>query len=147
METLRVLLAITPTCKLHIHQLDIKGAYLNGILKERVYMRQPEGYGDSTDCICLLVKTLYGLKQAGQEWNLELDAKLCKKGYACLEANPCIYIWRTSDDFIIITVWVDDLLIFATTVELKGKAISNVESEWQITDLGEPSKIIRIEIT
>ena len=147
METLRALLAITPTRKLHIHQLDIKGAYLNGILKERVYMRQPEGYGDGTDRVCLLVKTLYGLKQAGREWNLELDAKLCKKGYARLEADPCVYIWRTSDDFVIITVWVDDLLIFATTVELKEKAISDVESEWQITDLGEPSKIVGIEIT
>jgi len=110
-------------------------------------MKQPKGYGDGTDRVCLLVKTLYGLKQAGQEWNLELDAKLTKKGYLRLEANPCVYIWRVGEDFAIITVWVDDLLIFATTVELKNKVISDVESEWQITDLGEPSKIVGIEIT
>jgi len=45
--------------------MDIKGAYLNGILKEKVYMKQPEGFDDGTGRICLLIKTLYGLKQAG----------------------------------------------------------------------------------
>jgi hypothetical protein len=146
-ETLRAILAIAPTRKLYMHQLDIKGAYLNGILKERVYMKQPEGYGDGTDRICLLVKTLYGLKQAGREWNLELDTKLTKKGYNSLDSDPCVYIWRVGEDFAIITVWVDDLLIFSTTLELKKKVIEDVKSEWEITDLGEPSKIVGIEIT
>jgi hypothetical protein len=78
---------------------------------------------------------------------VELDAKLCKKGYKQLEADPCIYIWHTHNDFVIITVWVDNLLIFAMSVKLKNKVISNVKEEWEITDLGEPSKIIGIEIT
>ena len=147
METLRAILAIAPMRKLYIHQLDIKGAYLNGILKERVYMRQPEGYGDGTDHICLLIKTLYGLKQAGHEWNLELDSKLTKRGYSSLDSDPCVYIWRVGKDFAIITVWVDDLLVFATTLELKNKVIEDVRKEWEITDLGEPSKIVGVEIT
>jgi len=78
LESIRTILAIAPTRKLHIHQLDVKGAYLNGTLKEKVYMKQPEGYGDSTPRVCLLIKTLYGLKQAGREWNLEFDRKLRK---------------------------------------------------------------------
>jgi hypothetical protein len=61
--------------------MDIKGAYLNGILKERIYMCQPEGFEDRTGCVCLLIKTLYSLKQAGWEWNKELDTKLRRKGY------------------------------------------------------------------
>jgi Reverse transcriptase (RNA-dependent DNA polymerase) len=76
METIQAILAITHTCKLYIHQLDVKGAYLNGILQENIFMKQPEGYGDGTHHVCQLIKTLYGLKQAGQEWNLELDRKL-----------------------------------------------------------------------
>jgi hypothetical protein len=55
--------------KLYIQQLDIKGAYLNGKLREQVYMKQPEGYNDRTGRVCQLIKTLYGLKQAGREWN------------------------------------------------------------------------------
>lgn len=49
METIRAILALTPIEKLKIQQMDIKGAYLNGILQEKVYMRQPEWYKDSTD--------------------------------------------------------------------------------------------------
>jgi len=49
---------------LKIHQMDIKGAYLNGTLEEWVYMRQPEGFKDGTDCICKLLRSLYGLKQS-----------------------------------------------------------------------------------
>jgi hypothetical protein len=65
LETICVILAIAPTRKLHIQQMDIKGAYLNRTLRERVYMHQPEGFTDGTGRVCLLVKTLYGLKQAG----------------------------------------------------------------------------------
>jgi len=146
LESIRAILAIAPTWKLHIHQLDMKGVYLNGTLKEKVYMKQPEGYGDGTPRICLLIKTLYGLKQAGREWNLEFDRKLRKRGYSCLRSDPCVYIFRTDDDFVIITVWVDDMLLFMTMVELKQKAIADVESEWEITDMGTPTKIVGIEL-
>ena len=84
METIQAILAIAPTRKLHIHQLDVKGAYLNGTLKEKIFIKQPEGYGDGTNRVCLLIKTLYGLKQAGREWNLELDRKMRGKGYVYL---------------------------------------------------------------
>jgi len=147
LETIQAILAIAPTCKLLIQQMDVKGAYLNGILKERVYMQQPEGYGNGTGRICLLIKTLYGLKQAGREWNIELDTKLRRHGYVRLKADPCIYIWRVGEDFAIITVWVDDLLLFTTTVLLMTKMKTDIKSEWEVTDLGSPSKIVSIEIT
>ena len=47
--------------------MDVKGAYLNDILKEKIYMKQPKRYDDRTGRVCLLVKTLYGLKQSGRE--------------------------------------------------------------------------------
>jgi hypothetical protein len=133
-------------CKLFIQQMDIKGTYLNGKLKEHIYMRQLEGYEDGTECICLLIKMLYSLKQAGWEWNIEFDTKLQRHGYVQLCCNPCVYIWRINDDFVIIMVWVDDLLIFTMTVDLITKAKSDINTEWEVMDLGEPSKIIRIEI-
>ena len=147
METIRTILAIAPTRKLHIHQLDVKGAYLNGILKETIYMRQPKGYGDGTNHVCQLIKTLYGLKQAGREWNLELDRKLRGKRYIRLRSDVCVYIWHADDEFVIIAVWVDDMLLFTMTIELKQKAITDIGNEWEITDLGTPSKIISIKLT
>ena len=76
METIQAILALVPMKNLKVQQMDIEGAYLNGVLKEKVYMHQPEGYDDESGRVCLLIKTLYGLKQSGQEWNKELDIKL-----------------------------------------------------------------------
>ena len=92
MEMLRAILALSALKRLEIGQLDVKGAYLNGTLKERVHMCQPEGYKDGTDRSCLLIKTLYGLKQSGHEWNIELDNKLKKHTFKPLIADPCVYI-------------------------------------------------------
>src|SRR6267142_3281687 len=147
LETIRVILSLIPKEKLIVQQMDVKGAYLNGTLKERVYMRQPEGYRDGTNRICLLIKMLYGLKQAGREWNAEFDNKVRKHGFTQLLSDPCVYIHHDHKGIAIITVWVDDLLLFASSEEAMTIMKDNLKSEWQMTDLGEPSKIIGIEIT
>ena len=89
LETIWAILAIVPSEKLEMHQMDVKGAYLNGILKETVYMHQSEGFEDGTNRVCHLQKTLYGLKQSRREWNKELDRRLKEKGFNNLQSDPC----------------------------------------------------------
>ena len=127
--------------------LNVKGAYLNGTLQETIYMRQPEGCEDGTGRVCRLIKTLYGLKQAGREWNNELDGKLKVHEYERLFADPCAYIRRDAGNFGILTVWVDDSLLFASSDSTMDHMKDTLRSEWEVTDLGEPSKIVGIEIT
>ena len=57
-------------------QMDVKGAYLTGTLKETIYMHQPDGFKGGTRQVCHLIKTLYGLKQSGQEWNTKFDKRM-----------------------------------------------------------------------
>ena len=147
MDTIRAIIALVPSMGLKIRQLDIKGAYLNGILKEKVYMRQPEGYEDGTDRICELLKTLYGLKQAGREWNKEFDSKIKTFGYNRTRSDPCVYIKRDGNDVVILTIWVDDILLFGTSEKLLDQTISDIRQIWEVTVLGEPAKIVGIEIT
>src|SRR5260370_40912657 len=130
-----------------IQQMDVKGAYLNGYLKETVYMRQPEGFNDGTNHVCLLVKMLYGLKQSGHEWNIEFDKKICQKGFISLQVEPCAYIKRKNDEVAIITIWVDNLLLFAGSNQIMNEMKKDLHSQWEVTNLGEPSKIISIKIT
>lgn len=92
LETIQAVLALAVLKELKIQQMDVKGAYLNGTLKEKVYMRQPEGFDDGTGQVCELIKTLYGLKQSGRKWNKELDKKLRKCGFERLQSDPCAYI-------------------------------------------------------
>ena len=86
------MLAIVPSKQLEIRQMDVKGAYLNGNLQENVYMCQPEGFDDKSRRVCHLIKTLYGLKQSGREWNKELDRQLKDKGFKNLWSDLCTYI-------------------------------------------------------
>src|SRR6267142_4662781 len=126
------------TCqkKLVVQQMDVKGAYLNGILKERVYMHQPEGFEDGTRKICLLVKTLYGLKQSGHEWIIQFDVRVRKHSFLRLCSDPCVYVQRQcKGNLEIITVWVDDLLLFATSVKLMSEMKGMIQGEWEVTDL------------
>jgi len=83
---------MVPAKKLVVQQMDVKGTYLNGILKEKVYMHQPEEFEDETKKICLLIKTLYGLKQSGCEWNIQFDVRVRKHGFLRLHLDPCIYV-------------------------------------------------------
>jgi Reverse transcriptase (RNA-dependent DNA polymerase) len=147
MDTLRAILALVAEKGLKMQQMDIKGAYLNGTLKETIYMRQPEGCEDGTGRVCRLVKPLYGLKQAGREWNNELDDKLKVHEYQRLFSDPCAYIRRVNGDLGILTVWVDDSLLFASSDETMDHMKETLCSEWEVTDLGEPSKIVGIEVT
>ena len=147
LDTLRAILSLVPKYKLKVQQMDIKGAYLNGILQETVYMKQPEGCEDGTDRVCRLIKTLYGLKQSGREWNKEFDSKIKTHGYRCLISDPCAYIRWDGDEFAIITVRVDNLMLFASSDKMMNHMKNAIKSEWEATDLGQPSKIIGIEIT
>ena len=147
LETISVILALAVSQNWEIHQMDVKGAYLNGTLKEEVYMRQPKDFEDETKCVCCLIKTLYGLKQSGREWNIELNGKLVTASFKRLWSDPCIYIWQTMTNNIeIITIWVDDLLLFTSTRNLMMSLKVQLQSMFEVTDLGDPKKIVGIEI-
>ena len=146
-ETIRTILAEAVQRRWKLRQMDVKGAYLNGYLKEEVYMDQPYGFGDGTSKVCRLVKTLYGLKQSGREWNEELNRKLTKKGFRRLISDPCAYRREENGHVEILTVWVDDLMLFTNDDAAMTHLIADLREMFEITDLGEPGKIVGIEIT
>jgi hypothetical protein len=92
LETLQGIMALVAIKDLKMQQMDMKGAYLNSRLKEKVYMHQPEGFNDGTGRVCLLIKTIYGLKQSGCEWNNEFNEKLTMKDFKQLHSDPCAYV-------------------------------------------------------
>jgi hypothetical protein len=129
LKTIHLILAIATIKGLVIQQMDVKGAYLNGILNKWVYMRQPKGFDDGTDHICELLKSLYGLKQSGRAWNIEFNRAMRRCGFKCLRSDPCVYIQRKQDEFAIITVWVDDLLLFATSDSLMERIKKDIRTK------------------
>jgi hypothetical protein len=130
-----------------VQQMDVKGAYLNGTLQEEVYMHQPDGYGNGTNHVCHLIKTLYGLKQAGHEWNREFNKCLKTLCFHPLVSDPCAYMRETQGDLEILTVWVNDILLFACIQKGMDDMKADLTSIMDLTDIGKPLKIIGIEIT
>ena len=81
LDALRVILALAAIHGWDMQQLDIKGAYLNGLLKEIIFMIQPPGYEDGTGKVLLLLHSLYGLKQSGRAWYHKLDLETLQQQY------------------------------------------------------------------
>ena len=111
-ESLQTLLALAVQDGLHVHQMDVTTAFLNGKLKDEVYMDQPEGFiiQGKENLVCRLKHNLYGLKQAPECWNFILDKKLKEMGFAQANGDPCIYVAKSGEPFII-EIYVDDILL------------------------------------
>jgi len=114
-QSIRALLAIAAAEDWEIHQMDVVTAYLNGDLDHEIYMTQPEGFIEETnkDLVCLLKKSLYGLKQAGRSWNKKIHDVLVKLGFQRMEADYCVYQFIDKTTVIWLCLYVDDLLLFS----------------------------------
>ena len=86
--SIRIILALVVVQDMHLEQMDVKTAFLHGELQEEIVMQQPEGYVASgkEDCVCLLKKSLYGLKQSPRQWYLKLDNFMITHAF-----NRCSY--------------------------------------------------------
>src|SRR6266508_4358749 len=145
-ETLRTLLAYSAVNNLKLRQFDVKGAYLHGRLTETVYMTQPPGYGDGSGRSCLLLRSIYGLKQAGNVWNQELNRVLDKIDFVQLRTDYCCYIRRQDDDFTILLVWVDDFISLSTMELLNNSTEQNLKAHFEIKSLGLPRLLLGMQI-
>ncbi|KAL0536505.1 hypothetical protein IC582_025454 [Cucumis melo] len=92
--TIRIILALAAQYNWSLTQLDVKNAFLHGILQETVYMTQPTGFQDKTcpNHVCLLHKSLYGLKQAPRPWFERFTSYLFTLGFVASTADPSLFI-------------------------------------------------------
>ena len=146
LDTLRILCAIKVIKDLEVNQMDIKGAYLNGIITEEIYMRQPPGFVSEDNKVCHLCRSLYGLKQAGREWNRSLNLFLSNIGFQRATKEHCLYFRTEQKRFDVIGVWVDDLLILSKSPENISKIKNLINQEFKATHQGTPKYMLGIEI-
>ena len=91
-STIRTLIAIAAGLSFKIHQMDVVTAFLYGGLEERIYIKQPEGHvvPGKEDHVLLLLKSLYGLKQASYVWFKTITSEFIKLGYRkCESVEGC----------------------------------------------------------
>jgi hypothetical protein len=112
-ESVRTVIALAAQYGLKLHQMDVTTAFLNGDLKEEVYMKQPEGFIEKRNehLVCRLRRSIYGLKQSPRCWNYVLDRTLKNMGFVQTTGDPCIYVKEEGGEIFIIAVYVDDILL------------------------------------
>ena len=148
LTSIRVLFAIASIYNLHVHQMDVKTAFLNGDLDEEIYMEQPEGFvllGNEKK-VCKLVKSLYGLKQAPKQWHEKFDNVILSHGFKHNNADKCIYSKFTNSFGVIICLYVDDLLIFGTNMQGVNDTKKYLTSQFKMKDLGEVDTILGVKV-
>ncbi|WVZ63197.1 hypothetical protein U9M48_012849 [Paspalum notatum var. saurae] len=148
MTTIHVLLSLAVSYGLIIHQMDVKTAFLNGELEEEIYMEQPDGFvvkGQKSK-VCKLLKSLYGPKQAPKQWHEKFDTTLISAGFAVNEADSCVYYRYGGGKGVILCLYVDDILIFGTDIDVINKVKSFLSTKFDMKDLGEADVILNIKL-
>ena len=144
---LRAVLAIAALEDLELESVDISSAYLNGELEEEVYMHQPEGFVEKgNDWYWRLLKSLYGLKQAGRCWHKKLNEVLELLGFRRTVCEHSIWIFQRGDVRIIIPVFIDDMTIAAKSKQDVQKVKDDLKAHFKLRDLGPTSWLLGVEI-
>eukprot|EP01103_Thecamoeba_quadrilineata_P005129 TRINITY_DN1496_c0_g1_i7.p1 TRINITY_DN1496_c0_g1~~TRINITY_DN1496_c0_g1_i7.p1 ORF type:complete len:277 (+),score=24.13 TRINITY_DN1496_c0_g1_i7:25-855(+) len=142
--TLRILLAIAAFLKYKVYQLDVVQAYLNSDLDVDIFMELPPGIeGDKND-VMHLKKSLYGLKQSGRNWNIDLTNWLTSNGLERCPHEECLF--ANKDRTVIVAIYVDNLIIATKNEELARKIHKDINKTYETTDLELATHVIGIEI-
>ena len=131
----------------HIHQMDVKTMFLNGIIEEEVYIYQPEGFEifSSESHVCRLKRALYGLKQAPCAWYTRIDIYFTGLGFTKSEADANLYQIVVEGKILIIVLYVDDLILIGDE-KLIHSCKENLAKEFEMKDLGLLHYFLRLEI-
>ncbi|KAJ0489574.1 putative RNA-directed DNA polymerase [Helianthus annuus] len=147
--SIRVMLSLTAVHNFELEQLDVKTTFLHGNLEENIYMRQPPGFEveGQDDKVCLLKKSLYGLKQSPRQWYKRFDDYVVSHGFSRCSYDCCVYYKEYSErEYVYLLLYVDDMLLACkdkAQVEATKKLLM---CEFDMKELGEAKKILGMEI-
>jgi len=147
LTSLRIIFALSVGYNLIIHTMDVDTAFLNAPLEEDIYIKPPTGFNlpPGTNCFKLL-KALYGLKQSPRAWNIHSNGQLLGMGFTKLISDTCIYLKRFSHQLCIVAVYVDDIVIAASTLQLVNEVKNTFKGRFQMKDLGAISTLLGCRI-
>ena len=148
LEYVRLLLAITAHCSWEVHHMDVKSAFLNGELKETVYVRQPPGFldNDNPGKVRRLRKAFYRLRQAPRAWNAKLDSTLLSLKFKRCASEYGTYTHGHREQRLIVGVYVDDLIITRVDMEVLGRFKREMSKNFKMSNLGVLSYYLDIEV-
>lgn len=125
--TIRTVLDVSLAHNWPIHQLDVKNAFLHGVLDETIYMHQPPGYKSKEfpDHVCKLNKAIYGLKQAPRAWNSGFASFVLNLDFSCSKSDASLFIFNKNGRAAYLLLYVDDIILTASDTTFYNKLYRN----------------------
>jgi len=165
-------MALADKYNLRVSQFDVETAYLHGKIDAEVYMEKPEllretlnkminqenysqilkrarsmlGKLEDSDTVCRLNKAIYGLRQSGRQWYIELDQSLRSAGLTLINADPCVFI-DSVDQMTFVLIYVDDILVVSNNRDREKQIKEKLSKSFKIKNLGEARHCLGFEIS
>ncbi|GKA06396.1 retrovirus-related pol polyprotein from transposon TNT 1-94 [Tanacetum coccineum] len=148
LEAVRIFVAHAAHKSFPIYQMDVKMTFLNGPLKEEVYVAQLEGFIDPNhpEKVYLLRKALYGLKQAPRAWYDELSNFLMSKGFTKGTIDPTLFKIKYGEDILLVQIYVDDIIFGSTNPKYSKRFEKLMHSRFEMSLMGEMKFFLGLQI-
>ncbi|GJW45315.1 retrovirus-related pol polyprotein from transposon TNT 1-94 [Tanacetum coccineum] len=149
LDAIRIFLAYAAHMNMIVYQMDVKTAFLNDILREEVYVSQPDGFvdQDNPNHVYKLKKALYGLKQAPRAWYDLLSKFLLSQEFSKGTVDPTLFIRRQGKDILLVQIYVDDIIFASTTPELCDQFSKIMCSKFKMSMMGKISFFLGLQIS
>nr|GEU74574.1 hypothetical protein [Tanacetum cinerariifolium] len=148
-EAIRIFIANAASRNMSIYQMDVKKAFLNGELKEEVYVSQPEGFVDPDHLthVYRLKKALYGLKQAPRAWYDTFSRFLLDNDFSKGAVDPTLFTRKKGKQILLVQIYVDDIIFASTDPKACDMFSNEMSSKFQMSMMGQMSYFLGIRLS
>ncbi|GJZ62468.1 retrovirus-related pol polyprotein from transposon TNT 1-94 [Tanacetum coccineum] len=138
LEAIRIFLAFATFMNFIVYQIDVKSAFLNGKLKEEVYVKQPPGFesNEFPNHVCKLDKALYGLKLAPKAWYETLLTFLTEHKFVRGKIDNTLFVYKSQTDVILVQTFVDDIIFWSTSTKFYKQFAELMTQKYEMSMMG-----------
>lgn len=148
LQSIRLLLAISCIMNIKLHQMDVKSAFLNGVLNEEAYVEQPKGFENPhfPNHVYKLKEALYGLKQAPRAWYERLTQFLLSHGYERGDLDKTLFIKKVNQDIIIAQIYVNDIVFGSSSDSEVQVFVQQLQEDFEMSMVGELTFFLGLQV-
>ncbi|GJR61625.1 retrovirus-related pol polyprotein from transposon TNT 1-94 [Tanacetum coccineum] len=148
-EAIHIFVANVTHKNMTIYQMDVKTAFLNGELKEVVYVSQPEGFvdQDNPSHVYKLKKALYGLKQAPRAWYDMLSSFLISQQFSKGAVDPTLFTRHAGNNILLVQIYVDDIIFASTNTAMCNEFANQMTNKFKMSMMGQMSFFLGLQIS
>ncbi|GKC74880.1 retrovirus-related pol polyprotein from transposon TNT 1-94, partial [Tanacetum coccineum] len=148
LEVVQMFIAFATHKNITIFQMDVKSTFLNGLLKEEVYVSQPDGFvnPDFPNHVYRLKKALYGLKQAPRAWYDKLSSFLIEQHFTKGIVDSTLFTRRHGGDILLVQVYVDDIIFGSTNPDFSKRFSNLMRSNFEMSMMGELKFFLGLQV-